>query len=220
MARLQWDQNGERYYQNGTSQVVLYPQKADGTYDAGVAWNGVTGIDEAPDGGDTNDLWADNIKYGSIRGAENFKGSISAYNYPDEFNPCDGKVVTSEGIILGQQKRQPFGLSYRTEIGNDAASNGYIIHVLYNSTISPSDHSFETINDNPDAIEFSWDFESTPAAMNSVAGVKAVSTMEFDSRKLTANQMTALEAKLYGDSNNEATLPTPDALRTVITSAV
>jgi len=220
MSKIVWDATGERYYHNGTSQVVLYPQNANGTYANGVAWNGVTGVDESPDGGDTNDLWADNIKYGSLRGAENHKGSISAYNYPDEFNLCDGKKVTEEGIVIGQQKRQPFGLSYRTEVGSDTASEDYIIHVVYNSTISPSDHSFETINDNPDAIEFSWDYESTPVAMTSVPGVKAVSTLEFDSRKLTDKQMKAVENTLYGSDNAEPTLPTPDALRTVVTSAV
>lgn len=225
MSKIVWDAVGDRYYHNGVSQGILFPQKADGTYDNGVAWNGLTGVDESPDGGDTNDLWADNIKYGSLRGAENFKGSISAYQYPDEFNACDGRVVTSSGIIIGQQKRQPFGFVYRTEIGNDTASgtdDGYIIHVVWNATVSPSDRSYETINDSPDAIEFSWDFETIPVAVTGITGVKHLSTMEFNSLKLTTAQMTALENKLFGTDGTGATdptLPDPDTLYTTVSSA-
>lgn len=228
MSKIEWDQTGERFYHNGVSNGVLFPQKADGTYDNGVAWNGLTGVDESPDGGDTNDLWADNIKYGSLRGAENFKGSISAYHYPDEFNACDGKVVTPEGIVIGQQRREPFGFVYRTEIGNDTATgsdDGYIIHVVWNATVSPSDRSYETINDSPDAIEFSWDFETIPVPVTGITGVKHLSTMEFNSLKLTAAQMTALKNKLFGtngegsSTGTEPTLPDPDTLYSTVSSA-
>ena len=223
---ITWDGTGEKYYQNGVSQGVLYVQKADGTYDTGVAWNGLTSVNESPDGGEPNDLWADNIKYGSLRSAENFKGSINAYHYPDDFNKCDGRVVTSDGIIIGQQARTPFGFTYRTEIGNDASPTaGYVIHVIWNARINPSDRSYETINDNPDAIEFSWDFDTVPVSITGVTGVKTVSSMELNSIKLGSGKIAAAEALLYGTAASgggtatNPSLPTPTALVAAINAA-
>lgn len=232
MALLTWDGTGEKFYHNGVSHGVLYVQKSDGTYDTGVAWNGLTGVDESPDGGEANDLWADNIKYASLRSVENFKGSISAYHYPDDFNKCDGKIVTDDGVVIGQQKRQSFGFSYRTEIGNDTATggdDGYIIHVIWNATVNPSDRSYETINDSPDAVEFSWDFECLPVAFTSGTGTDAIngftSSMELNSLKLGSAKMAAAEALLYGTNANggtaatDASLPTPTALLAAIAAA-
>jgi len=166
MSKLQWDNAGQRFYHNGISKVILFPtwDATNKRYTGGVAWNGVTSVEESPDGGDANDLWADNIKYGSIRTTENLKGSISAYQWPDMLNELDGKIETSSGIILGQQKRNKrFGLCYRTEIGSDTNPNaGYKLHFLYDVMLSPSDKSYETVNDSPDAVEFSWDFECLP----------------------------------------------------------
>jgi len=222
MAVLTWDGTGERYYHLGVSKGVLYVQKSDGTYENGVAWNGLTGVDESPDGGDANDLWADNIKYGSLRSVENHKGSISAYQYPDEFNACDGKFVTESGIVIGQQKRTSFGFCYRTEVGNDTGTgsdDGYILHIVWNAMVNPSDKSFETINDNPDAIEFDWDYECVPVTMTAVEGVTHVSSIELPSLKLGKAKMTAAEDLLYGTATKEPTLPTPDALIAAINAA-
>lgn len=218
---LTWDATGEKFYQNGVSQGVLYVQKSDGTYENGVVWNGLTSVEDNPDGGEANDLWADNIKYGSLRSAENHKGSINAYHYPDEFNACDGKVVTTDGIVIGQQARIPFGFCYRTEIGNDASPTaGYILHIVWNASISPSDKSYETINDNPDAIEFSWEYESVPVNVTSVTGVRTCCTMELNSIKLGTSKMAAAEAVLYGTApSGHATLPTPDSLIATISAA-
>ena len=226
MAALTWDGTGEKFYQNGVNHGVLYVQKSDGTYEDGVAWNGLTGVDESPDGGEANDLWADNIKYASLRSVENFKGSISAYHYPDEFNACDGKIVTADGVVIGQQKRQSFGFCYRTEIGNDTSTgsdDGYIIHVIWNATVNPSDRSYETVNDSPDAVEFSWDFECLPVAFTSGTGNAAVngytSSMELNSLKLGSGKMAAAEALLYGGQSADPTLPTPTALLAAIAAA-
>lgn len=218
MSKLTWDGTGERFYQSGVSKGVLYRQNENGKYTNGVAWNGLTGVSESPEGGEATDLWADNMKYATLRSAEDFKYTITAYHYPDEFEECDGSVEVEglPGVRIRQQKRKPFGLCYRTEKNNDTdtgTDDGYILHLVYGSTCSPSDREYTTINDNPDAVEFSWDCETVPVT---VSGYKPIAVMEIDSTKLTSAKLTALENKLYGtdtEGNNEGTspeLPLPD----------
>ena len=210
-----WDDTGDRWFGYGVNHGVLYPMDANGDYDDGVAWNGLTGIDENPDGGDTTDLWADNIKYASFRNPENYGGTIKAYTYPDEFLPCDGQVAVG-GVVFGGQKRMPFGLCYRTEVDNDTGSGGYILHLVYNCTVSPSSKSHNTKNENPDAEEMSWDFKSTPVNVTGVTGVTSTNTIELDSRLLTTAQMEAIETLLYGVGTTEAALPDPGTVYATI----
>lgn len=180
MGALQWDQAEQKFYHSGVSKVILFPNWNVNlkTYTGGVAWNGVTSIEESPDGGEANDIWADNVKYGSMRAVENLKGSISAYQWPDALNALDGKLVIDGIAILGQQKRtKRFGLCYRTEIGTEGNPNaGYQLHFLYDMMISPSEKSYETTNDSPDATEFSWDFECLPQKQtaNVITGYRPV----------------------------------------------
>ena len=213
-----WDATGARWFSNGVSRGVLYPMNANGTYADGVAWNGLTGVDENPDGGDTTDLWADNIKYASFRNPENYGGTIKAYTYPDEFLPCDG-ITLDGGVSFGGQKRQPFGLCYRTELDNDTGTGGYVLHLIYNSTVSPTSKSHNTKNENPDAEEMSWDYKSTPVNVTGVTGVTTTSTVELSTRNLTATQMTAIEKVLYGFSSTAARLPTPGEVHSIIAAA-
>lgn len=220
MSKLEWDKVGEKYYETGTDRGVLYPQTgASNTYGQGVAWNGLTGITESPGGAEATDLYADNIKYGSMRSAETFGGTIEAYTYPDEFEQCDGTREISEGIIIGQQNRVPFGLSYRTMIGNDTATeedDGYKIHLIYGATASPSEKAYSTINDSPEAITFSWEFDTTPV---NVDGFKPTSHLILDTRRLNASQVAAIEKVLYGDEATEPKLPLPDEVVSIITTA-
>lgn len=212
MAVLEWDKTGERFYETGTRKGVLYPQKADGTYDTGVVWNGLTAVTESPDGAEPNDLYADDIKYASLRSAETFGGTIEAYTYPEEFNACDGSAVPTAGVYVGQQKRQAFGFSYQTQIGNDTmseADDGYKLHIWYNCVASPSEKSYETINDSPDAITFSWEIDTTPVQ---VTGYKPVATITIDSTKVDATKLQTLLDMLYGTASAEPTLPTPDVV--------
>lgn len=222
MPRLTWDGSGQKRYESGVSKGVLYPQSAAGAYPKGVAWNGLTGVTESPDGAEPTDLWADNIKYASMRSAETFGGTIEAYTYPPEFAACDGSYAAFVGVTLGQQSRTPFGLCYRTEVGDDANPNrGYLLHIVYNATASPSEKAYETINDSPDAITFSWEFDTTPVAVDGDAykTLKPVSTIVIDSTKVSAATMTAIENKLYGDDKTEASLPLPGDLLTLISEA-
>ena len=216
-AKLTWDADGTRYYHTGVSQGVIYPM-GDNGYEAGVAWNGLTSVEESPDGADVTDLWADNMKYASFRSAENYKGSISAYMYPPEFDACNGYAAPVAGMKIGQQKRKAFGLCYRTEIGSDTnPSAGYILHIVYGCTVSPSSATHDTINDNPDATELSWDFESTPVAVQNITGVKQTSSIELNSIELGSTKMTAIEDILYGSSSADARLPLPDEIKTELT---
>lgn len=215
---LTWDNAGERFYENGVDHVALYLQSAKGTYPTGVAWNGITGITESPDGAEATDLYADNMKYATMRSAETFGGTITAYTYPDEFGACDGTATPDglEGVYLGQQSRQAFGLAYRTQIGNDTATSdddGYKLHIVYGATASPSEKSYETINDSPDAIEFSWEFTTTPA---SCTGYKSVSTITIDSLKIDAAKLKKLEDVLFGSSTAAARLPLPDEVISIL----
>lgn len=218
MAALQWDQVGERKYENGVQKCVLYPM-VSASYPVGVAWNGITAITESPDGADVTDLWADNIKYGTMRAAETFGGTIEAYTYPDEWEECDGSASPISGVAVGQQSRKTFGLCYRTEVGTDAnAAAGYKIHVVYGATASPSERNHETINDSPDATTMSWEFTTIPApfsATGSYSTLKPAAHIVFDSITLGSTKMAALESVLYGGTSS-AYLPLPDALLALV----
>lgn len=215
---LSWDNSGERFYENGVDHVALYVQDSSGNYPKGVAWNGITGITESPDGAEATDLYADNIKYATMRSAETFGGTITAYTYPDEFGVCDGTATPEglDGVYLGQQMRNAFGLAYYSQIGNDTATasdDGYKLHIVYGATASPSEKAFETINDSPDAIEFSWEFTTTPVAC---PGYKAVSTITIDSLKCDKSKLKALEDILFGTTDVEPRLPLPNEVLTTL----
>ena len=209
MARLLWDQVGEKTYETGTKQGVLYLQASNGTYTNGVAWNGLTSVSESPDGGDANDIYADDIKYLVLRGVENFGGTIEAYTYPPEFEECDGSATLLAGVNIGQQPRKTFGFSYVSTIGNDTEmdSHGYKIHLIYGASASPSERSYETINDSPEPIQFSWEFTTVPVA---VTGHKATSLLTIDSTKFPKGvdgsknaKLQALEDILYGTNGTD-----------------
>lgn len=210
MAALVWDKTAERFYETGVDHGVLYVQKADGTYNNGVVWNGLTAVTEKPDGAEPNDLYADNIKYASLRSAETFGATIEAYMYPEEFAQCDGSYAVATGVYIGQQSRKPFGFCYRTLIGNDTATDeddGYTLHIIYNATASPSEKNHETVNDSPDAVTMSWDLDTTPVP---VTGRKPTATITINSTKCDAAKLKTLEDMLYGTANAEPTLPSPD----------
>lgn len=211
MAKLTWHGAGEREIEAGVSEVALFPMGASG-YEAGVAWNGVTAINENPSGADITDLYADNIKYASMRSAEKFGFTIEAYTYPDEWAECDGSKEAATGVFLGQQPRKAFGLVYKTNIGDEAhpgMDKGYKLHLIYNSTAAPSGRGYTTINDNPDAISFSWEADSTPVA---VTNHKATSEITIDSTKADSTKLTTLLNTIYGGENTDPTMPTPDVV--------
>lgn len=210
MAALTWDGTGTRFYEMGTKKGVLYPYNTEQKkYGNGVAWNGLTAVTESPSGAEATDLWADDIKYGSMRSVENYGFTIEAYTYPDEFGPCDGSAEASTGVFIGQQPRTMFGFSWVTTQGNDVNPNnaGYKLHLVWGATASPSEKAYTTINDSPDAITFSWECETNPVT---VSGHNPTAVMTIDSLKADPTDLAALEAKLYGDESNEPTLPTPD----------
>lgn len=211
MPKLTWDQNGTRVYETGTDRGVLYLQGDDGVLQTGVAWNGLTKVSEAPEGAEETALYADNIKYLSLYSAENFKGTIEAYTYPDEFAVADGSAEIAKGVVIGQQTRRPFGLVYRTVKGNDVQENdyGYKIHIVYNAKVSPSSRDFETVNDTPGAVTFSWAFTTTPVQ---VEGFKPSATFVVDSTVVDPTKLKALEDMLYGTEEAEPKMPTPEEL--------
>lgn len=216
MAVLTWDGTGERQYESGTDHGVLYPQSAGG-YGTGVPWNGLTAVTLSPSGAEATDLYADNIKYGSMRSAEAFGFTIEAYTCPKEFYECDGTVAAADGVYIGQQKRKTFGFSYRSKIGDDTSDDkGYKLHLIYGATASPSEKAYQTINDSPEAITFSWECETTPA---SVTGHQPTAHIEIDSTVADVGKLAELEKKLYGDTSTEAELPTPDEVIAIFTEA-
>lgn len=219
MSKLIWDKTGERLYETGVKQGVLYPQAAGGTYPKGVAWNGLTNITESPSGAEATALYADDIKYLNLVSAEELGGTIEAYTYPDEFAECDGSAALTEGVFIGQQDRKTFGLCYRTTLGNDVDSNGhgYKLHLIYGALAAPSEKAYATINDSPEAITFSWEFKTTPV---NVTGHKPTASLTLDSTKVSETKMAALEKVLYGDGETEARLPLPDEVVQILTSAV
>ena len=222
MAKLEWDKTGERIYETGTDRGVLYVA-SNGTYPEGVAWNGLTGVDENPSGAEANAQYADNIKYLELRSAEDFGATVTAYTYPDEFEQCDGSAEPAEGMYIGQQARKMFGLSYRTKIGNDVDGDehGYYIHLIYGATASPSQRSYKTVNDSPEPIEFSWEVTTTPV---NITGYKPVAHIRINSTKADPEKLAVLESVLYGanaEGNAEgrtASLPLPDAVKTILTT--
>lgn len=209
MSKLVWHGTGERNIEAGVSEVALFPMGSSG-YEDGVAWNGVTAINEAPSGADVTDLYADNIKYASLRSAEKFAFTIEAYTYPPEWAECDGSKEAATGVFLGQQSRRAFGLVYKTQIGDEVhpgLDKGFKLHIIYNSTAAPSGRNYTTINDNPDAIAFSWEADSTPVA---VTGHKATCEITIDSTKADATKLEGLLDTIYGSASGDPTLPSPD----------
>lgn len=218
MPKLVWDKTGERYYETGVKQGVLYPIDNKGTYPKGVAWNGLTNVTESPSGAEATALYADDIKYLNLISTEEFGGTIEAYTYPDEFAECDGSASLATGVYIGQQPRKTFGLCYRTTVGNDVDNNnyGYKLHLVYGALASPSEKAYATINDSPEAITFSWEFSTTPV---NVTGFKPTACITIDSTKVDPQKLAALEAILYGGDEAEARLPLPDEVAQIITAA-
>lgn len=226
MSKIVWDQTGDRLYETGIDRGVLYPIQTGGLYNKGVAWNGLTGVTESPSGAEATDLYADNIKYLSMRSAETFGATVEAYTYPDEFAECDGSASLATGVTIGQQSRKMFGLCYRTVLGNDVDLNdhGYKLHLIYGATASPSEKAYATINDSPEAITFSWELSTTPV---NVTGFKPTACITIDSTKADPECLTALEEILYGKDPTgpeaqdgvEPRLPLPDEVKTLMTSA-
>lgn len=217
MSKLVWDKTGERYYETGVKNGVLYIPTA-GVYNKGVAWNGLTAVTESPSGAEATPLYADDIKYLNLLSAEEFGGTIEAYTYPDEFADCDGSASIATGVYIGQQKRSTFGLCYRTVFGNDIDNNdyGYKLHLVYGALAAPSEKGYSSINDDPDAITFSWEFTTTPV---NVTGFKPTSSITIDSTKVDAEKLKALEDILYGSESEEARLPLPDEIATLMGEA-
>lgn len=199
MSLITFDNTGDKKFEAGVDHCVLYPL-TNGAYNHGVAWNGITGITESPEGGDAQDFYADNIKYGSLRGAENFGGTIECYTYPDEWKGCDGRADLADGVTFSQQSRKIFGLSYRTLIGSDTMElgAGYILHIIYGCTASPSSKSRSTVNESPEAGTMSYEFKTTPVNVTKIANAKATSHIEIDSTKVSSKVLAAIEAALYG----------------------
>lgn len=218
MSKLVWDQTGERIYETGVKNGVLYVQGVSGTYDKGVAWNGLTAVTESPSGAEVTPLYADDIKYLNLMSTEEFGATIEAYTYPEEFAECDGSASIATGVYIGQQARKTFGLSYRTVIGNDVDSNdyGYKLHLIYGALAAPSEKAYATINDSPEAITFSWEITTTPV---NVKGFKPTASVTIDSTKVEAEKLAALEAILYGTEEKEARLPLPDEIATLMAAS-
>ena len=218
MPKLTWDGTGERLFETGVKQGVLYPIQPDGKYTKGVAWNGLITVTESPSGAESTPLYADDIKYVNLVSNEEFGATVEAYTYPDEFAECDGSGTLAEGVTVGQQKRKVFGLCYKTTIGNDVDGNdhGYKLHLVYGCLAAPSEKAYSTINDSPDAITFSWEVTTTPV---NVAGFKPTSQITIDSTKVDTAKLTAIEDLLYGTTEKEASLPLPDELAKVLQAA-
>ena len=215
MSKLVWDQTGERYYETGVKNGVLYVQGEGGTYQNGVAWNGLTAVTESPSGAEPTTLYADDMKYLTLMSAEEFGATIEAYTYPVEFNQCNGEAEIATGVIVGQQDRKSFGLCYRTTVGNDVDGNayGYKLHIIYGAKAAPSEKAYAAINDSPEAITFSWELTTTPI---NVEGFKPTANITIDSTKADASKLTALEAILYGSESENARLPLPGEIITLM----
>ena len=216
---LVWDQVGERHYETGVDHGVLYPAGTDGSYNEGVAWNGLTTVTESPSGAEASPQYADNIKYLNLISAEEFGATIEAFTYPDEFAECDGTARPSPGVTIGQQGRRVFGFSYRTLKGNDTegTDQGYKIHLVYGAQAAPSEKAYATINDSPEALAFSWEITTTPVA---VAGFKPTAILTVDSNEVDAGDLATLEGILYGTPGDDPRLPLPDEVVTLFESGV
>lgn len=209
MAVLTWDTVGERYYETGVDHGVLYLPDETGVYNTGVAWNGLTAVTESPSGAEPTPQYADNLKYLNLTSAEEFAATLEAFTYPDEFGVCDGSVALAEGVNIGQQPRKMFGLSYRTKVGNDTegVDLGYKLHLIYGAQAAPTEKSYATMNDSPEAITLSWEISTTPVA---VTGHKPTAILTIESTKADADALSDLEDLLYGTASTTAKLPTPD----------
>lgn len=227
MAKLSWDDDTKRYYETGTSQGVLYVKKDDGTYDKGVAWNGLTAFSESPSGAEETELYANDKKYGSLRSAEKFGGTLEAYTYPEAFEQCDGSLEVATGVTIGQQARKSFGFTYKTVVGNDVSTDyGYKLHIIWNASVSPSEKAYASINDSPEAITFSWELAATPTEVTINDVKKYTASMVIDTTKLEDGKENAklktLENMLYGtdasgsDQGSDPTLPTPNQVITTM----
>ena len=222
MAKIEWDEAGKHVYETGVSKGVLYVMSnTPGTYEKGVAWNGLSSVSESPTGAEVSAIYADNIKYLNLMSREEFEGSIEAYTYPDEFMACDGSASPEDakGFVVGQQDRKTFAFCYQTKIGNDLNPEaGYKIHIIYGALASPSERSYETVNDSPEAMTFSWDITTTPVA---VTGFKPTAHVELDSTKIEKTKLEKIEAKLYGtdEPSGEPTLLMPDDIIKMLTDA-
>ena len=220
MAKLVWDKTGDRLYETGVKNGVLYIPTA-GVYSKGVAWNGLTAVTESPSGAEATALYADDTKYLSLMSTEEFGATIEAYTYPDEFAACDGSAELADGVMIGQQKRSTFGLCYKTTIGNDTEGNdhGYKLHIIYGAQAKPSERAYASINDSPEAITFSWEITTTPV---NVTGAKPTASLVIDSTKADPSKLAALEDILYGKDGepaNEPRLPLPDEIKSLMTAA-
>lgn len=210
MSKIVWDKSGERFYETGVKNGVLYVQE-NGTYPKGVAWNGLTAVTESPSGAEPSPLYADDIKYLNLLSTEEFAATVEAYTYPPEFEECDGSASIAVGVNIGQQKRKPFGMSYKTVLGNDEENNsyGYKLHIIYGALAAPSEKAYASINDSPEAITFSWELSTTPV---SVTGFDPTASITIDSTKANPEKLAALEKILYGDTDTEPRLPLPDEI--------
>lgn len=216
--RLVWDAVGERLFETGVKQCVLYPiDKVSGNYNKGVAWNGITSVSESPSGAEATDLYADDAKYLSLLSAETFGCTVEAYTYPEEFEACDGTAQLTPGVTIGQQARSVFGLCYRTTVGNDVDGNdhGYKLHMIYGCKATPSEKSYSSINDSPEAITFSWTVNTTPV---SVEGFKPTASLVIDSTKLDKAKLSKLEDVLYGSESADPRLPLPNEIVAILTA--
>ena len=218
MSKLTWDQTGKKKYQTGIQKCVLYVQSDEGTYPKGVAWSGVTGVNEAPSGAEPTAIYADDTKYLSLMSAEDFSATITAYDTPEEFDECDGSAETAPGVTIAQQARKSFGLCYRTAIGNDVKQNkfGYKLHIIYGALAKPSGRDYKTVNESPEAIELSYEMSTTPV---SVDGMNPTAKLVIDSTKADPVKLKALEDILYGSADTEARLPLPDEITTLMKNA-
>ena len=218
MAKLIWDATGERFYETGVKNGVLYVADAQGTYPKGVAWNGLTAVTESPSGAEPTPLYADDIKYLNLMSAEEFGATVEAYTYPDEFAQCNGEASLVDGVIIGQQPRKTFGMAYRTVLGNDVANEnyGYKLHLIYGAVAAPSEKAYATINDSPEAITFSWELTTTPVSVN---GFKPTASLTIDSTKVEPTKLASLEDILFGNETTEARLPLPDEIATLMKTA-
>ena len=217
MAKLVWDKTGERLYETGVKNGVLYPM-VDGAYPKGIVWNGLTAVTESPSGAEATPLYADDIKYLNLMSAEEFGATVEAYTYPDEFAECDGSASLGAGVTIGQQPRKTFGLSYKTTVGNDVDNDnhGYKLHLIYGAMASPSEKAYSTINDSPEAITFSWELTTTPV---NVSGFKPTASLTIDSTKIDPQKLATIEALLYGSESTEAKLPLPDEIAEIVKAA-
>lgn len=215
MSKIIWDQSTDKRYETGVDHVVLYTKNTTTGYDKGVAWNGVTSISESPSGAEATAIYADNVKYLSLVGAEDFGATVEAYTYPDEFAKCDGSADIGTGVKITQQSRMAFAIAYRTLIGNDneGTEHGYKIHIIYGCLAAPSEKAYSSVNDSPEAITFSWTLTTTPVA---VAGLKPTAHLIIDSTKVVAAKLTEIENTLYGDTTDEPTLLLPDEIKAIL----